>query len=114
MRLLWFRLIVNIVRLLCVQEYVDVLMKTMRETESHAERQELMNSAVSGAFRLSHSQRVFREILERVDEHMTTLEQRLVADRHDLTVSKVVVGGDLAAANNRWLVPRAALVRCPD
>jgi hypothetical protein len=29
-----------------------VLMKCMRETSSHAEREILMNSAVSGAFRL--------------------------------------------------------------
>jgi len=72
----------------CMQDYLDVLVKTMRESGSHAEREELMNSAVSGAFRLSHSQRVFREVLQHVDQHMTSLEKRLDEDRHDITIRR--------------------------
>lgn len=70
------------------EEYLDVLTKTMRETRSHAEREMLMNSAVSGAFRLSHSQRVLRDVLERIDAQMTKLEGHLAEDKHNLALRR--------------------------
>ena len=64
--------------------YVDVLARSMRETTSPAEREALKQATVSGAFRLSHAQRVFRDVLERVDRHMTALEDEIEADTRSL------------------------------
>ena len=71
-----------------LEEYLEVVTKTMRETCSHAERVVLINCVVSGAFRLSHHQRVMREVLERIDAHMTTLEREMVQDKQNLVLRR--------------------------
>lgn len=71
------------------EEYMDVLVRTMRDTHSPVERETLKNTAVSGALgRLSHPQRILRDVLERVDQQMTALEQLMHEDEQNIAVRR--------------------------
>lgn len=93
------------------EAYLDVLTKCMCETTSHAERKILMNSAVSGAFRLSHTQRVVREVLEKIDLQMTALERQLAEDRHNLTLRQAFLQSRQAENAQKAADDRAELVQ---